>query len=48
MNFVFNFVFNDDTIYKYVTIIEDNACYNVALQICKDYEEGMLWYSEAN
>jgi hypothetical protein len=27
---------------------EDDACYNAALQICKDYEEGMLWYSEAD
>jgi hypothetical protein len=24
---------------------EDDAGYNVALQICKDYEEGTLWYS---
>jgi hypothetical protein len=27
---------------------EDDACYNTALQICKDYEDGMLWYSAAN
>jgi hypothetical protein len=27
---------------------EDDACYDDALQICKDYEEGMLWYSEAD
>jgi hypothetical protein len=27
---------------------EDDVCYNVALQICKDYEEGMLWYSEVD
>jgi hypothetical protein len=27
---------------------EDDACYNAALQICKDYEEDMLWCSEAD
>jgi hypothetical protein len=27
---------------------EDDAGYNVALQICKDYEEGTLWYSAAD
>ena len=27
---------------------EDDACYDVVLQICKDYEEGMLCYSEAD
>jgi hypothetical protein len=27
---------------------EDDACYNATLKICKDYEEGMLWYSEAD
>jgi hypothetical protein len=25
---------------------EDEACYEAALQICSDYEDGMLWYSE--
>jgi hypothetical protein len=24
---------------------EDEACYNAVLQVCKDYEEGRLWYS---
>jgi hypothetical protein len=27
---------------------EDDACYDATLQICKDYEEDMLWYSEAD
>ena len=27
---------------------EDEACYNAALQVCEDYEEGRLWYSVAN
>ena len=27
---------------------EDNACYNVVLQICKGYEEDMLWYNEVD
>jgi hypothetical protein len=25
---------------------EDEACYKTALQVCSDYEDGMLWYSE--
>jgi hypothetical protein len=27
---------------------KDDACYNAVLQICKDYEEGTLWYSAAD
>jgi hypothetical protein len=27
---------------------EDDACYNAVLQIYKDYEEGILWYSAAD
>ena len=27
---------------------EDEACYNTALQVCEDYEEGRLWYKAAN
>jgi hypothetical protein len=27
---------------------EDEACYNAALQVCEDYEEGRLWYSAAD
>jgi hypothetical protein len=25
---------------------EDDVCYNAVLQVCSDYEEGKLWYSE--
>ena len=25
---------------------EDEACYNAALQVCSDYEDGTLWYNE--
>ena len=25
---------------------EDEACYEAALQVCSDYEDGRLWYSE--
>jgi hypothetical protein len=25
---------------------EDEACYKAALQVCSDYEDGTLWYSE--
>jgi hypothetical protein len=27
---------------------KDEACYNAALQVCEDYEEGRLWYSAAD
>jgi hypothetical protein len=27
---------------------EDEACYEAILQVCSDYEDGMLWFSETD
>jgi hypothetical protein len=27
---------------------EDEACYKAVLQVCNDYEDGTLWFSETD